>query len=136
MFTAPPLQPGHLLHIWHFRTLLVDLFHNLFTSAHSWNHLVSLLPGPSSPPTPSVVLTQPCCHKGSYSFPHLQLCLVFHSKCPRCPRMPAEIMVSTCPHAPLPDEATDRLFLILGPPNFLRVSIGTMWGFSIEFRGV
>src|ERR1700677_4783448 len=60
LLTAPPLQQGYLLHIWHFRTTIVALFYNLFTSPHSWNHLVSLPPDPSTLPTPSAVLTQPC----------------------------------------------------------------------------
>ena len=85
----------------------------------------SILPTHSFSCTDSTLLSQ-----GQLQFPHLQLCLVFHSMCPRCPRIPAEIMVSTCPHTPLLDEATDHLFLILGPPNFLGVSVGTMWGFS------
>src|ERR1700735_4000619 len=47
-----------------------------------------------------------------------QICPVVHPRCHRCSGIPADIIVSTPSHPPLPDQTTDRLFLIPGPPNF------------------
>ena len=43
--------------------------------------------------------------------------------------------MSTCSHPPLPDQATDRLFLTLGLPNSKYILGGTMWRFNRWFGG-
>jgi len=53
----------------------------------------------------------------------------------KCPRMSVGLMVSACPHLPTLDQATDRLWLHLGPPNFLELLRGFTSKFTTAFRG-
>ena len=63
-------------------SLSIGLLQNLFTSDHIWDDLVSL-PAMSVPPLIlPAVLTQPCYLQVPSMLSHLQLCLVFHYRCP------------------------------------------------------